>query len=277
MHPLIRDAQKRLGQSNAVGDHKGLLSAPSEVLHIVASPAALERCLSLMNSLVIAVAEHGVDVRIDAARKLTIFDFAGTPVPVCISEHAKQIRHVMTAEERKALDNFHRNPRLPLPKQPPVHDYQLTGILTITGGQYFNVSNWRDTRNMQLEERIPEVVTGLFKLSERIRLYEEKQVRDARETRLIKELYQSSMQRRKDEKERFEKLESDALNWERARRIRAYVNSVERRNAEFATDKDVQWLAWARAKADWVDPDVYVSDPILDGPEPKKPGYCWEE
>lgn len=33
------------------------------------------------------------------------------------------------------------------------------------------------------------------------------------------------------------------------------------------------WLAWARAKADWLDPLVLVSDVILDAPEPKRPGY----
>jgi len=36
-----------------------------------------------------------------------------------------------------------------------------------------------------------------------------------------------------------------------------------------------EWLAWARAKADWLNPLVKVSDPILDAPEPNKPGYNW--
>jgi len=34
-----------------------------------------------------------------------------------------------------------------------------------------------------------------------------------------------------------------------------------------------EWIAWARAKADWIDPLVQVRDVILDAPEPKRPGY----
>jgi hypothetical protein len=32
-----------------------------------------------------------------------------------------------------------------------------------------------------------------------------------------------------------------------------------------------QWIEWARAKADWIDPLVRRSDPILDAPYPKAP------
>jgi hypothetical protein len=35
----------------------------------------------------------------------------------------------------------------------------------------------------------------------------------------------------------------------------------------------MDWLEWVRAKADWLDPLIQVSDPILDAPEPKRPSY----
>lgn len=58
-------------------------------------------------------------------------------------------------------------------------------------------------------------------------------------------------------------------------RLRAFANEVE---AQAKLDGElspecVEWLAWRRAKADWLDPLILVSDPILDAPEPKRPGY----
>lgn len=70
-------------------------------------------------------------------------------------------------------------------------------------------------------------------------------------------------------------LEADAMNWERAARLRAFADAKERQlraAGELSADQ-ADWLAWARGKADWLDPLVLVSDLILDAPEPRRPGY----
>ena len=41
------------------------------------------------------------------------------------------------------------------------------------------------------------------------------------------------------------------------------------------TDELVDWIGWARAKADWLDPMIRVSDIVLDAPEPEKPVHWW--
>lgn len=41
------------------------------------------------------------------------------------------------------------------------------------------------------------------------------------------------------------------------------------------TDQLVDWIGWARVQADWLDPMIWISDPILDAPEPKKPAFWW--
>lgn len=70
---------------------------------------------------------------------------------------------------------------------------------------------------------------------------------------------------------------TEVSNWERAARLRAYADLVEQREkAQAPISGEVEaWLAWARAKADWLDPLVLVSDPILDAPEPKRPPGYW--
>ena len=44
--------------------------------------------------------------------------------------------------------------------------------------------------------------------------------------------------------------------------------------ADSAPEKQL-WIEWARGKADWLDPLVRRSDPILDAPEPEAPSY-WQ-
>jgi hypothetical protein len=81
--------------------------------------------------------------------------------------------------------------------------------------------------------------------------------------------------RRADEVERFKHLEASATDWERAARLRAYANALEEQAKATGQvpAKLSDWLAWAHAKADWLDPLILVSDPVLDAPEPKRPGY----
>jgi len=45
-----------------------------------------------------------------------------------------------------------------------------------------------------------------------------------------------------------------------------------RREGELTPEKQ-QWIAWASAKADWIDPLAKRNDPILDAPEPQQPSY----
>ena len=89
------------------------------------------------------------------------------------------------------------------------------------------------------------------------------------------ERYEFLTTRHADEVARFEALEADAANWERAAKLRAFADAKERqlRAVGGPSAEQADWLAWARAKADWLDPLVLVSDVILDAPEPKRPGY----
>lgn len=61
----------------------------------------------------------------------------------------------------------------------------------------------------------------------------------------------------------------------RAIRIREFIAAVEnraRKDGELTPEK-LQWIAWASAKADWIDPLANGNDPILDAPEPQQPSY----
>lgn len=119
------------------------------------------------------------------------------------------------------------------------------------------------------------VVAGVIALSQETHALELERAREAEERRLAHARYESLIQRRAEEIERFKKLEGQANDWERASKLRTYVNAVEERAGVEGqlTTEITEWVAWARAKADWLDPLIQVSDAILDAPEPKRPGY----
>ena len=50
---------------------------------------------------------------------------------------------------------------------------------------------------------------------------------------------------------------------------------IRARHDDELTPEKQQWIEWAKAKADWLDPLVRRSDPILDAPEPEAPSY-WQ-
>jgi hypothetical protein len=122
---------------------------------------------------------------------------------------------------------------------------------------------------------VGEVVGGVMVLARDIHAKGQEEARRKEVFRLAAARYEFLSARRADEIARFKELEADATNWERAARLRAFADAKERQargERELLADQ-AAWLAWVRAKADWLDPLVAVSDPILDAPEPKQPGY----
>ncbi|WP_077441457.1 Arm DNA-binding domain-containing protein [Rhodanobacter sp. C01] len=276
-HPLVVAACKRLATGD-IKSEKGLISAPAEVLHVEVTRGSLERALDLFNALIFEFAKRGSTVEVDAEKKWTVLIIEGTRVELSVTERVRRKEHVDTPEETKAKERYWKLPRYPGREYPgtPRHDYLATGILTITAGRWPSRS-WNDTERTPLERRFPEVVSGLILLAAEIHAREEKQAREAEQRRLAKEHYARIMEQRKRERGLFEALETEATKWERAARLRAYVDAVEHAATleDELTDELVDWIDWARTKADWLDPMIRVSDLILDAPEPEKPALWW--
>ena len=85
-----------------------------------------------------------------------------------------------------------------------------------------------------------------------------------REERRREALAQQAIQNA--EKQKLEQLIDSAQRWQQAETIRAFLRAQEVRALEdgVLSDQQLTFLAWAQAKADWLDPLLAVSDPILD-------------
>jgi len=276
-HPLVRAAAQRFRRRDGWDNEKGLRSAPAEILHIEVTKGAVDRALLLADTLIKELTRQSIGVRIDKDRKETVPTVEGTDVTLMLSEHVRRTPHEETPQEKRAKELYwsrsRRDPSVSFPFTPRF-DFHPTGVLTITAGHWPSRS-WKDTPLTRLENRLAEVVAGIVLLAADIRAKDAEEARRQERHRQAKERHEFLMQRLENEKKKFGQLEADAGNWERAQRIRCYVEAVEqdavRQSSE--TSELRQWVAWARAKADWLDPLIVVSDPILDAPEPKLPGY----
>jgi hypothetical protein len=282
VHPLVQAASRRLQQKAGWDSPKGLRSAPAEVLNIEVTAEEIERATNLANLVVQRLVSLGATVTVDGPSRRTIIDFRGAALPFSLTEYVRRTNHVITETEKKAIDRYNRDGERGIWRpntypSMPQYDWHPSGVLTLTLGSW-PARSWKDTPRTRLELRLPEIISGIVVLAGEVCAKEAAEKRKACELAEAKERYKSTLERRQFEQETFDTLERNSIRWERATRIRAYVMAVAAvsQSQGDMTEELREWIAWARAKADWVDPLVSISDIVLDAPEPKKPGYWFD-
>lgn len=279
-HRLVRAASKRLRRKTGWDNYKGLRSAPAEIFNFEVTHGAINRALLVGDTLIKALERQGIRVWVDSEKSRTLIGIGDTSLPIAISEHVARTKHEVTAAEQKAIERWRRSPNrwgagYHYPS-PPDYDYHPTGKLTISIGVYPSRS-WSDTPKTLLELRLHQVVAGALDLIEEERLRTEEQERRRLARQKAKDRHDRQVELRKQELAQLEKLKASATQWLEAERLRQYIDAVEQSAVSNgrASEELADWIAWARIKADCIDPLVAVSDAILDSPEPRSPGYYY--
>lgn len=206
----------------------------------------------------------------------------GEQVYFDVIEGKTKTPHVLTKAEQKQLDKYEEEKRRYGYAYEPKfrkNDYIPTGKLTFFSRRD---SYLRDTETTGLEERVGEILIDLYIESESVRI--EREAKEAAQRKAEEEQRQKEMRRqlRDQEVDRLQSLENESEDYEKACRIRAYVAAVEAK-PELAETKQ-EWIAWAKAKADWFDPTVASNDPIFgvrnhseneESKKPKKSNHRW--
>jgi hypothetical protein len=278
-HPLVRAASKRLHQRDGWPEGTLARSAPKEVVNFSVTRDAFDRALGIVDALLKALASQGFDIEIDRERGMTLFRWreTGTTLEFALTEHISRTAHESTPAEERAEKRYWERSSwdtslkfLHIPR----YDYTPTGVLTIQVGRWPSKS-WKDTAKTKLEQRLGEITAGTLVLVQETHAKELEEARRKEAHRRAEAHYEFLTSRRAEETARFESLEASANNWERATRLRAFADAMEEKakaTGEISTEQ-TDWLQWVRVKADWLDPFVLVSDPILDAPELKRPSY----
>ncbi len=279
LNPLVRAASKRLRQRDGWPENTQLRTAPKEVLNLSVTRESIDRALCIVDALLKALIERGFDIEVDGERGVTLLKWIeiGTTLEFALTEYIRRTRHERTPAEERAQKRYWDHSRwdnsASFPHV-PMYDYTPTGTLTVQVGRWPS-RTWKDTPRTQLENRLGEVVGGIVELAQETHAKDLEDARRKEAHRRAVERFEFLTKQRADEVERFKNVEASATDWERAARLRVFADAVENeaRSCGGLSPEQLDWLAWVRAKADWLDPLIQVSDPILDAPEPKRPGY----
>ena len=220
------------------------------------STKTLSRVYSLLDALFHAVESLGGTVRKDLC-----FEIRGGIVSFSLSEGQTKVSHVLSKAEQRDWDRYEKEKlRSTWASKPLIrkYDYIPNGNLTlrITDPKFY-----RDSKNLPLELRLGEVLLDLYRESEAVRIAREERAAEQRRREEEARLREWRRQRKQQEIDRFKALENEAEDYDKACKLRAFIAAVEA-DPVLSAEKE-EWIAWAKAKADWIDPLVSAADPFF--------------
>lgn len=253
-HPLV--AATRDALNSGYKDNRGIPIPGGRGFDISVSVGQRKRAFRVLNTLVKALEKRGYSLR-PGDRHMQVEMF-GSRFTLGIYEPTKRSNYVPTAKELAAKNRGEHS-------YWPRYQYTPAGTLEIRCGDGYDAVV-KDTVRQPIEEQLNLGVEVMARRAiSRLRLQEEQaRLAAIREERRREALAQQALQ--DAEKHNLAQLIEDAQRWQQAETIRTFLRAQEARALEAGalSNQQLTFLAWARAKADWLDPLVAQPDAILD-------------
>jgi hypothetical protein len=278
-HPLLVATRAALREGSTDERKIQNPSYRSRSLNIRVAKNNVSRALEFMASL-IATAENsggGIEIRETDRHSETYFVAYGERVEIRIYETAHQN---VSNEPKPQRGSYYSGPTL---GGKPI-EYTPTGKMIFEVSTYGEGlrKNWNEGKQTVAEYH-PAIVATLFKAAvlrrrTSIQREEERKAQERRQQEL------AILRKRIEEEEvRVRRLEQDADNWAKAKKIREYVLAVveekKKLGDELGPDTPLGiWASWALQQADRLDPMVKSPSSILDRKKelPREPEqYRW--
>ena len=126
---------------------------------------------------------------------------------------------------------------------------------------------YKDEEYKPLEDQIGRIILDIFQTANKIQIADILAQRESNRVIEENQKQQHLEQMRKGKLEEMRFLEQAALDWDKAQRIRDFANNVEVKikdvTDEVKRERLLEWLKWARGKADWLDPLTEKEDVLL--------------
>ncbi|MDK2926238.1 MAG: hypothetical protein PWQ41_2012 [Bacillota bacterium] len=239
---------------------KPSLSPPRDnVLSIDTSEEQFSRALRIMDTILRAAEDLGY--RIKNTFMETMICIGEEEIKIGIREKKKRIDHELTAEEREHEAKYGY-------AYAPKYDYKYVDQLCLYIDNWkAKRKNWNDTKSKRVEDEIGDFIITLVETAEELRLERIKR-REEEQRRLAEERRRLQLQMmREEELDKLKELEEKVSDYRRAMGILEYVSALEEAMQALTDErkrKELQeYIAWAKAKANWLNPLVNSEDPIL--------------
>lgn len=253
-HPLV--AQTRKWLHRAKPDDRGLLYGGEQgCLAISVGRPSLDRALRILDALIKALEARGYAVATETGdQRPTTVTVLGIPLEIELREQVSRVPHQLTPAEKAEQK---RNVWLYLPK----YDHHLSGQLTFSIKTWCDGARrqWADGKRQRLEHCLNAFTAGLIQAAARRQAWDLEHERQRRQWEEQRQQEEEQERLRREEAARLQALEQEVADWQRAQRIRAYVEAVrqvavERKGAIEAGSELDRWIAWGMQQADRIDP-----------------------
>jgi hypothetical protein len=258
-HPLIVKARAAL--SKAKPDERGILMSRGDCLDVHVSESLVDRALGVMAKFIDLFESEGFKLTVGERTAVTIH---GQVLGFGLTEQVRRVE----AENPTSGSLVDRIVSYKVKKQV---SFAPNGKLTIEIRNMSDPHRSRrsDTKPAALESLVPTIAAEFVRIALTQRAEHERRVAEERERqRKIAEREQLRAAI-KLEQQRVRALRQIAASWDRAERLRAFVASAARVAREHGQETDPgtpmgDWLLWAAAQADRLDPLVEGPASVLD-------------
>jgi hypothetical protein len=248
IHPVIKQTERafangRLGQF-------GRIEADWQLPHLDlrVTKAGMERALKFMDLLVKLLEANDMTVTPGSGREPAVIRVDGEQIRVVLKEDVRGRRRELTRDEKRNQEKWPSSSQKDF-----VWTYDATNRLSFEIESYTDSQRrWADTKHRKIEEDVEQIARSILATAafEKRRLVEREAER--RQSERLQQL-------RYAEQQRIARLRKNAVAWEDAQRIRAYLTAVEDKAASreggLKGDKVTsRFLKWAHSYADSLDP-----------------------
>ena len=210
------------------------------------------RAFAILDALFKTIERLGGSINHDLSMKIR-----NDVVRIRMAEGQDQIKHELTKEEARELVRYNdavKNNHWASKPQIRKYDKVYNGKLRIV---FAERSYIRDSASEKLEDRLGGILITLYEKSEENRV--QREAREEAERKRIEEERKKEELRQRKEQEicRVQELVNKAEDYRSATEIRNYIQAVMEKNVG---DNILEWVKWAKKKADWYDPTVASND-----------------
>jgi hypothetical protein len=274
-HPMTKAVAKRLEKAR-VDQYGGITCAIPTAFRVRVPLKSIDRALGIIDALAAAFDVRGLAIEKGAENGTAGVRVGGQLLRLSLEETSSRQVHRATEAERDAIRRRGHS-------SAPPYDFRPSGNMTLKIENIWQAgvqSSWRDTSARRIEDRLNEVMAGLYRAAHAIDIKERKEAERQRRVDAENARRAGLRAERENEVKFFAQLEASAKDWHRAEILRGFAAAVESKarqvDGTFPEDK-AAWVLRARRIADRVDPLTPNPPSPLDYADANlRPLYVWE-
>ena len=140
----------------------------------------------------------------------------------------------------------------------------LNGLLCLKIGENWDCTEYSDTENVKLEEKILKILAKIEAIVLKEREWKVKRDIAEKERERKEEIARLIQKAKDDEYNKFKDFYNSAHRWKEYMILKEYYEMVEAASQGNETPELSDWLAWAKEKLDWYNPTMSINSDLLD-------------